>query len=294
MNQIATSENKSTGLAKSLEIRGLSLREFRVLRTMIWPNAQSDESVLLAIDYCRARNLDAFKRQVHIVAVWNREAKCMVDTLWPGIAELRTTASRTGSYAGRDNPIYGPWVTQTLGSAIDFRFREWAQVTVYRIVQGQRVAFTGDRVYFLETYAPKRNDDPTPNAMWLKRPIGQLTKCADANVLRIAFPEEIGGEYAAEEMEGQTIRSVRADTSERMSAKSRTEQLKQALIGSDSNDSKSSQSELIAECEKAISNITDNDTADTAADLIGSVDDPAERKRLLAALGERMKAEATE
>jgi hypothetical protein len=40
--------------------------------------------------------------------------------------------------------------------------------------------------------------------MWIKRPRGQLHKCAKAASLRAAFPEECG-DYAAEGMEGKVI-----------------------------------------------------------------------------------------
>ena len=39
--------------------------------------------------------------------------------------------------------------------------------------------------------------------MWIKRPRGQLLKCAKAASLRAAFPEEAS--YTAEEMEGKSI-----------------------------------------------------------------------------------------
>jgi L-fucose mutarotase/ribose pyranase (RbsD/FucU family) len=39
--------------------------------------------------------------------------------------------------------------------------------------------------------------------MWVKRPHGQLLKCAKAASLRAAFPEE--ADYTAEEMEGKVI-----------------------------------------------------------------------------------------
>ena len=39
--------------------------------------------------------------------------------------------------------------------------------------------------------------------MWIRRPRGQLLKCAKAASLRAAFPEESG--YTAEEMAGKTI-----------------------------------------------------------------------------------------
>ena len=44
-----------------------------------------------------------------------------------------------------------------------------------------------------------------PNDRWKRSPFGQIEKCAEAAALRLAFPEEIGNDYAAEEMEGQSI-----------------------------------------------------------------------------------------
>ena len=41
-------------------------------------------------------------------------------------------------------------------------------------------------------------------------PRGQLDKAAEAAALRAAFPEELGNDYAAEEMEGQVIDHVEA------------------------------------------------------------------------------------
>ena len=41
--------------------------------------------------------------------------------------------------------------------------------------------------------------------MWKKRPFGQLEKCAEALALRKAFPEAVGAQPTAEEMEGRVI-----------------------------------------------------------------------------------------
>jgi phage recombination protein Bet len=140
--------------------------------------------------------------------MWSSAAKNgaggMVDKIWPGIGELRTTATRTKSYAGRDATIYGPTVTGTYGG-VDVEHPEWCEVVVYRIVGGHRVAFHGPRVYWRETYATKKHDSDVPNSMWLSRPFGQIEKCGEAAAIRAAFPEEAGNEYTADEMEGKVI-----------------------------------------------------------------------------------------
>ena len=188
---------------------GIDAIKWKALVETIYPNATSIDSVVMALSYCEARKLDPFKRPVHIVPVWSKAANGMVDTVWPGISELRTTAMRTGLYAGKDKTEFGPDITVTLGN-VEITFPEWAQTTVYRMVPGiGRCPFEGPTIYWIEAYATAKRDTKAPNDMWKKRPRGQLDKCAEAAALRTAFPEELGNEYAAEEVEGQAFGSVR-------------------------------------------------------------------------------------
>jgi phage recombination protein Bet len=194
-------------LPQAVADRGYDPASWNTLRNVLFRGA-SDEAMLMVLDYCKARKLDPLKRPVHIVKVWDKEANNgkggLVETVWQGINELRTTAQRTGQFAGMDEPKIGPMKDQQVGS-ITVQFPEWAQVTVYRMIQGHRVPYAGPRAYWLETYAQASARDTTPNRMWLRRPVGQLVKCAEAAALRAAFPEELGHEYAAEEMEGQIV-----------------------------------------------------------------------------------------
>lgn len=182
---------------------GIDRASWKALVEAVFPNATSVESVVLALSYCKARKLDPFKRNVHIVPIWNKDQRCYIDTIWPGIGELRTTAFRTGAYAGRGETVYGPDVTRKVGN-VELTFPEWAQVTVSRMVKGVKVDFCGPRVYWIETYAVQSRNDDSPNQMWADRPRGQLEKCAEAAALRAAFPEEVGGDMIPEEVEGRS------------------------------------------------------------------------------------------
>lgn len=192
--------------------------KWRVLCESVFPSAKSPEAIVLALDYCKARKLDVFKKPVNIVPMYNKTLKKMVETIWPSINEVQVTASRTGKYAGMDEPKWGKDITKTFkGNAkgydedgvwqdskdteIILTFPEWCSVTVYRMVEGQRCAFT-EPVFWEEAYA-RQGKTELPNSMWAKRTRGQILKVAKAFSIRAAFPEE--GEYVAEEMEGKEI-----------------------------------------------------------------------------------------
>lgn len=191
---------------------------WRVLCEMIFPAAKSAESILMALSYCKSRNLDIMKRPVHIVPMWSSEKKTMVETVWPGISELRTTAFRTSQFAGLSTTEFGPDVTKMFkgketfyenkqkrvrDSEVELTYPEWARIDCYRIVNGERVLWAGPTVYWMETYAKASSKSSLPNAMWQQRPRGQLEKCAEAATYRRVFPEEFGSDFTAEEMEGQ-------------------------------------------------------------------------------------------
>jgi len=194
---------------------GLSEQSWKVLTEVTFPTAKTPEAILMALDYCKARKLDIFKKPVHIVPMWSAALGRNVETVWPSIMEIQTTASRTGVWAGMDRPVWGPDVTRTFTgrykddneqwqeSSVTVTFPEWVAATVYRLVGGRRCAFT-EEVYWMEAYSTAGGkNSQLPTAMWIKRPKGQLGKCGKAASLRAAFPEECG--YSAEEMDGKSL-----------------------------------------------------------------------------------------
>lgn len=203
------------------ETYGVNVGQWKVLCEAIFPAAKTTEAIGMALAYCRTRKLDIFKRPVHIVPMWDSKRREFVETVWPGIAELRTTAFRTGLYAGCDEVVWGPLENATFEGEkdiwenrqkvrtekveVDVQFHVWGQMTVYRLVKGLSVPakFVGPKVYWEEICA--REKSGIPNDRWSKNPFGQHEKTIEAAALRRAFPEELGGEYAAEEMDGQTM-----------------------------------------------------------------------------------------
>lgn len=194
---------------------GIDQSAWRALVESIYPSAKTVEGVLLAMSYCKARNIDIFKRPVHVVPIWSSSAGREVESVWPGINELRTTACRTGQYAGCDPTLFGEERTFHFEGRIkdgkdwreamcDVLAPSWAQVTVYRLVGGQRWAFPGPRIMYSASYG-KRGKAEYPNDKWERSPSYMLEKVAEAAALRKAFPEEIGDQHSAEEMEGQAI-----------------------------------------------------------------------------------------
>lgn len=185
--------------------------EWRALVESIFPLAKTPQSVSMALAYCARRKLDPFKRVCHIVPVWSSAAGKMVEQVWPGIAELRTTATRTGLYAGMDVPQFGEFVTSHYKGKVqnydkswreveaEVTYPEWCQITLYRIVAGHRVPFPGPKVYFSEVFSRMGRFADVPNDKWQKSPVQMLEKVSESAALRRAFPEEVGDERAIEE-----------------------------------------------------------------------------------------------
>ena len=196
------------------------------MKTSLYPGA-SDASVDMVLSYCRASGLDPMTKPVHIVPMKvstgvkderGYDIKEDRDVVMPGIGLYRINAARTGQYAGCSEPEFGPTMTmesmrdvwadggngrrQKTQQPFTFHYPEWCRVTVRKVLGSQIVEFSA-KEYWLENYASK--SDGSPNAMWEKRAFGQLAKCTEAQALRKAFPEAVGSQPTADEMEGKDI-----------------------------------------------------------------------------------------
>ena len=192
--------------------RGIDEPTWNALCDTIYPGANPD-SIIMAIDYCKARGFDVMLKPVHLVPMQVTEAKTK-EKVWrdvpmPGIGMYRIQADRSGNYAGADEPEFGPDVIEEFpdpynsSAKIKVTYPQWCKYTVYKVVNGQRVAFHALERW-KENYATQSSKTDCPNSMWRKRPYAQLAKCTEAQALRKAWPE-IGSEPTAEEMEGKEI-----------------------------------------------------------------------------------------
>jgi phage recombination protein Bet len=194
-------------LAKTEQTALVAMNEqelMRVLQSSLYPGA-APESIKMVLGYCKAAGLDPMQKPVHIVPMWDGKAKQMRDVVMPGVNLYRTQAARSGECAGVTEPEFGPDVIETLGGH-QITYPQWCRVTVSRrLPTGEIVSFTA-REFWKENYAVKGGQEKSiaPNAMWTKRPYGQIAKCAEAQALRKAFPE-IASQPTADEMEGKQL-----------------------------------------------------------------------------------------
>jgi phage recombination protein Bet len=169
------------------EENGLSREKIELIKQTVAKGA-TDLELELFLHACKRTGLDPLMKQVYAIKRWNNEDKRETISFQTGIDGYRLIADRTGKYAGSDEPTY------MIGAE---GFPEVASVTVYKMIDGQRCAFSASARW--TEYVQKKRDG-APTSMWVKMPFLMLGKCAEALALRKAFPAELSGVYTHEEM----------------------------------------------------------------------------------------------
>ena len=175
MNEFAVQPaGLSPAVAESIE----TYNRLQAVRNVLAPDLNDQELQLFAMVAQRS-GLDPFAKQIYAIKRGGRV------TFQTGIDGFRSTAERTGEYAGSDEPEFGP---DQNGHP------EWARVTVYRMKN--RTRFGQPATAYWAEFHPGGNQP-----MWQKMPRNQLAKCAEALALRKAFPYVLSDIYTPEEME---------------------------------------------------------------------------------------------
>jgi phage recombination protein Bet len=207
----------SQPLPHNKDIAEINRNIISVLRDALYPGS-SEEMASLILSYCKAKNYDPMLKPVHLVPMKVKTERKDAngkniyewkEVIMPGIASYRIDASRTGAYAGMDEPEFGEDITEKVGT-VTLTYPKWCKITLRKFMNGQTFHFTA-KEYWKENYASLSASDASPNMIWKKRPYGMLSKCTEAQALRKAFPEAVGQEYTKEEMEGKTFQDEPID-----------------------------------------------------------------------------------
>jgi phage recombination protein Bet len=164
----------TTALAERPVI-GVSADEMDLIKRTV-ANGASDAELKLFLFDCQRRGVHPLDKLLHFT---KRGGKYTPVT---SIDFMRSQAAMTGEMAGSDDPVFVE--TSEIVSAT---------VSVYRLTQGQRFAYTATARW--AEYCPDNAQ------MWRRMPHTMLGKCAEALALRKAFPQQLAGLYAREEME---------------------------------------------------------------------------------------------
>lgn len=138
-----------------------------------------EQEFIFFAEVCKATGLNPLLRQIHCTVHKDQYGNRNL-TIITGIDGIRKIAHSTGKYAGRDKA--------------KFIFKEdgvtpkEVEVTVYKIVQGIRCAFTATACW--DEYLPSQ---PKKRFMWNKMKQWMIEKCCEAKALRMAFTQELSG-----------------------------------------------------------------------------------------------------
>lgn len=162
-------------------------------RTMIrnmYANGASEQEFGLLLEIAKARRLNPLLRQIHFVKRWDRSKNANVWSAQVSIDGLRAIAERTGKYDGQDEPKYE---LDGDGRPLECKVKVWRKDWKRPAVG---IATWSE---FVQT------KDGQPTHFWKQMPKVMLAKCAEAQALRKAFPEDMSGLYVPEEMQGGRV-----------------------------------------------------------------------------------------
>ena len=185
----------------------LSAEQVELIKRTIAKDATNDELALF-VAQCNRTGLDPFSRQIYAIVpqrwsngVASRDNSKPVRTQ-VSIDGFRLIAERTGQYSGRLGPYWcgtdGEWRIGKDGKPLPWLA---AEAPAAALVGALRHDWTEPlwAVARFKTYAQTKSSGDLTQT-WEKMPDLMIGKCAEALALRGAFPQELSGLDAEEEM----------------------------------------------------------------------------------------------
>lgn len=148
-------------------------------------NGASDSEFAVLWEMARSRGLNPIKKEIYFVKRWDSQKKAEVWATQVSIDGLRVIAARSGEYDGQDEP--------------EFEYDEkgklkLCKVKVYRKGIARPIVGIAHWAEFAQF-----TRDGNLTSMWAQKGHVMLSKAAEAQALRKAFPDEVSGLYVPEE-----------------------------------------------------------------------------------------------
>lgn len=177
------------------------------------------------VNYANMWQIDPHLKIYHIVKF--KESYQII----PSITLFRIQASRSGTYAGKSLPVYGP--TMKIGET---EYPEYCQMSIKKLVGGEIREFSHE-TRWLGCYAKKGAGSILPNDRWAQDPYGMIAKTTESQLLRMVWPEMTGSQPAYEEMEGkedyidgEVVEEVNKETGEIKAVETQTSEAHNKLV----------------------------------------------------------------
>lgn len=181
--------------------------EIETLKRTIAHDLTDNELALFAA-VCKRTGLDPFAKQIYAIKRTTRRKVRgnWVDedvlTIQTGIDGIRLIAERSSLYAGQDPPEWcgpdGHWTDVWLPDEPPAA----ARVAVYRKDFARPVVGVAKFDSYADRWPPKDGQQVGDlRNLWKTMPEAMIAKCAEALALRKAFPNDLSGIYASEEMD---------------------------------------------------------------------------------------------
>ena len=157
--------------------------------------AVTDQEVMMFLSLCKFQKLNPFLREAYLIKYGNQPA-----TIVTGKDALAKRAMRNPNYAGYEAGVVVSFpengqIENRVGTIVlegEDLVGGWAKVYVKGWEQPLIVTVS------FEEYCQKKDGKPISN--WASKPATMIRKVALVQALREAFPEDLSGMYAAEEV----------------------------------------------------------------------------------------------